>query len=146
LCVVERSPSARARASLRSPNGSIMRLSSTVLASALVLVASGARAEKHDRPRPTITATAEGHDLRVVVHDVTEYCSAGAEAEIVRSADTIRIVHERPAHASRCIATQDLTFVVKDVGPGRYTITYERIPAVAPVRAITVASTTAFVR
>lgn len=122
------------------------RLSSLVLASALLLVTGGARADKHERPRPTLTATPEGHDLRVVVHDVTDYCGAVAETSILRTADTIRIIHDRPAHATRCITTQDLTFLVKDVEPGRYTITYERIPPVAPVRPITVASTTAFVR
>jgi hypothetical protein len=121
------------------------RLACAVLAWTLLSFATSARADKRERPRPTITVTPEGRDLLVVVHDVTDYCSSPGETEIFRTSDAIRIVHDRPARSS-CIVTQDLAFLVKDVVPGRYTITYERIPLVAPARPITVASTTAFVR
>ena len=104
-----------------------------------------AHAEKLERPRPTITTVTEGHDLHVIVHDVTDYCSTDADTQILRTKESIRILHERPHHASRCIERQELTFVVKDVDPGRYTVSYERMPLVAPARPLTVASTTAFV-
>lgn len=112
---------------------------------AFLLATPLAHAEKLERPRPTITTTTEGHDLRVVVHDVTDYCSTDADTQILRTNESIRILHDRPHHASRCIAQQELTFVVKDVRPGRYVVTYERMPLVAPARPLTVASTTAFV-
>ncbi len=99
-----------------------------------------------DRPRPTITTSLEGHDLRIVVHDVTDYCATEGEMQILRSSEAIRILHDRPSRGARCIATRDLSFVVKDVEPGRYTISYERIPLVAPARPLMVASTTTFVR
>lgn len=116
----------------------------TVLASVLALTSSPARAEKLDRPM--ITTTSEGHDLRIVVHDVTDYCASDADTQILRTSDTIRILQDRPTRASQCISTKDLTFVVKDVAPGRYMITYERMPLVAPARPLKVASAMAFVR
>jgi hypothetical protein len=120
-------------------------LLSSVLLSA-TLIPSVASAERLLRPRPAITTTREGRDLRIVVHDVTEYCSTDAETQITRTRDAIRILHERPQRASRCIETQELTFIVKDVEPGRYTITYERMPLVAPARPLKVASTIVTVR
>jgi type II secretory pathway component GspD/PulD (secretin) len=103
-----------------------------------VCVATPASAE-----RGMITVTAEGHDLRVVVRGVTEYCATNAHTDILRQGGTIRIVRERPTAVSRCITTQDKTFVIKDVPAGRYTISYEQIPLVAPARALRLASTTA---
>lgn len=126
-----------------------MRLFSNVglIAVAALLTTSSVHAEPAPRPRPTITTTiGDDHELHIVVHGVTDYCKTDAETQILRTSETIRILHERPRHASRCIDTQDLTFVVKDVTPGRYTISYERMPLVAPARPITVASTTMFVR
>jgi hypothetical protein len=93
--------------------------------------------------RGSITATAEGHDLHVVVRGVTEYCATNAHTEILRQGSTIRIVRDRPTHVSRCIANQDLTFVIRDVAAGTYTVSYEQIPLVAPARALRLASTTA---
>jgi hypothetical protein len=123
-----------------------MRLLPCASLTAILLAAPLVHAEKLERPRPIITTTTEGRDLRIVVHDVTEYCSTDADTRILRTSDSIRIVHDRPYHASKCISTRDLTFVVKDVDPGRYMITYERMPLVAPARPLTVASATAFVR
>jgi hypothetical protein len=105
-----------------------------------------AHADKLDRP--TITMTREGSGLRVVVHSVTDYCSASAETHIVRSSNVIRIQRDRPSPSSRlgrCLTTGDLAFVVPDVPAGRYTVTYERLPLVAPVRWLQVASTSAIV-
>ena len=90
-----------------------------------------------------ITVRAEGHDLHVVVRGVTDYCSTNAHTDILRSGNTIRIVRDRPTAVSRCLATQDKTFVVHDVAPGWYSISYEQIPLVAPARALRLASTTA---
>ncbi|MBX3209202.1 MAG: hypothetical protein KF764_29485 [Labilithrix sp.] len=116
-------------------------VSASLTALLLLPVTSPAHAaEKTPRPRPTITATIDGRDLRVVVHGVTDYCSSDADTRIFRTSDAIRILHDRPSRASKCISTQDLTFVVKDVGPGRYFITYERMPLVAPARPRSVAS------
>lgn len=124
----------------------MMRLIAWAGLTAVLFVGTSAYAEKVPRPRPTITTSmTDGHDLRIVVHDVTDYCSTDAETQILRTNDSIRILHERPQHASRCIEQQELTFVVHDVNPGRYTITYERMPLVAPARPLMVASTTAFV-
>lgn len=95
--------------------------------------------------RPILETTVEGSDLRVVVKGVTDYCSTDADTTVLRGDGTIRIVRDRPAHVSRCFATRDVAFIVKDVAPGTYRVTYERIPAVAPARALTVASGTAVV-
>jgi hypothetical protein len=110
----------------------------------LLTTTSSAHAEKLDRP--TISTSVEGTSLRIVVHDVTDYCVSDADTQILRTHETIRILHDRPSRASRCIATQDLTFIVKDIAPGRYMISYERMPLVAPARPLKVASATAFVR
>ena len=119
----------------------------SITAPASVSAANAEKPGKDERaPRPTITSTRDGRDLRVVVHGVTDYCSSDAQTEIFRTSDTIRILHERPTRVSRCISTQDLTFVVKDVGPGRYRITYERMPYVAPASPRTVASAMVTVR
>ncbi len=122
-------------------------VSSTAPASASASAANAANAAKDGRaPRPTITSTRDGRDLRIVVHGVTDYCSSDAQTEVFRTSDAIRILHDRPTRVSRCISTKDLTFVVKDVGPGRYRITYERMPYVAPASPRTVASAMVTVR
>lgn len=109
-----------------------------------LFVAGSSLAEKHDRP--TITTSMQGKDLVVIVHHVTDYCRTDADTEILRTRDTIRILRDKPTKlSSRCFDTQDLTFVVKDVAPGRYAISYERMPLVAPARPRQVATGTAFV-
>ena len=90
-----------------------------------------------------ITAHAEGQDLRITVRGVTDYCSTNAKTDIIRRGNTIRIVRDRPTAVSRCVATQDKTFLIHDVAPGTYTVSYEQIPLVAPARALRLASTTA---
>jgi hypothetical protein len=95
--------------------------------------------------RSVITVVPEGHDLRVVVHGVTDYCSSNADTQVVRRGDSIRIIRERPSRVSRCMDRRDVTFVVKDVPAGTYRVTYEQIPLVAPARALTLATTTATV-
>jgi len=95
--------------------------------------------------RSVITVTEVGHDLTVVVHDVTDYCSTNAQTDVVRSGDRIRIVRDRPTRVSRCMERRDVTFVIRDVPAGRYTVSYEQIPLIAPARAMTVASTIAIV-
>jgi hypothetical protein len=94
--------------------------------------------------RPTITLSKKGNDLEITVHNVTDYC-ANAETRIVRTGDSIRILRDRPAKSSRCLETHDLTFIAPNVGAGRYTISYERLPLIAPIRWMQVASTTALV-
>jgi hypothetical protein len=96
--------------------------------------------------RSVITTSGEGHDLTVVVHDVTDYCSTNAHTEVIRRGDSIRIVRDRPTVVSRCLTQRDLTFVIKDLPTGTYTISYEQIPLVAPARFIKLASTTVNVR
>ena len=96
--------------------------------------------------RPLVTTNMEGKDLHIVVHGVTEYCSTDADTRLMRTSETIRIIRERPSRVSRCIAKTDMEFVVKDVEPGMYRVTYEQVPLVAPARALTIASTTAVVR
>jgi len=111
---------------------------------AVLLVATpSANADKLERP--TIVTTAEGRDLRITVRGVTDYCATDADTQILRTRESIRILRDRPYHASKCISTQSLSFLVKDVGPGRYAITYERMPLVAPARPRTVAFATVFV-
>lgn len=95
--------------------------------------------------RSLITTTVEGHDLRVVVHGVTDYCSTNATTEVVRRGDTIRIVRDRPTRVSRCMDRRDVTVIVRDVPKGTYRISYEQIPLVAPARAIVLGSTTAVI-
>jgi hypothetical protein len=91
--------------------------------------------------RSVITVTPAGHDLTVVVHGVTDYCSTNAKTDIVRRGDVIRIVRARPSVVSRCMTRRDVTFVIHDVAAGTYTISYEQIPFIAPARAMTIAST-----
>lgn len=91
--------------------------------------------------RSVITVTPAGHDLTVVVHDVTDYCSTNAGTDVVVRGDRIRIVRDRPTRVSRCMDRRDVTFVIHDVPAGRYTVTYEQIPLIAPARAMTIAST-----
>jgi type II secretory pathway component HofQ len=92
--------------------------------------------------RSAITVTPEGHDLTVVVHNVTDYCTTNAHTDVVRRGSTIRIVRDRPTRVSRCMDQRDVTFVVHDVPAGTYTVTYEQIPLIAPARTMTIASTT----
>jgi hypothetical protein len=89
-----------------------------------------------------MTVTAEGRDLTVVVHGVTDYCSTNAKTDIVRRGETIRIVRDRPTVVSRCMTRRDVTVVIHDVAAGTYKISYEQIPLIAPARAMTVATTT----
>jgi hypothetical protein len=119
-------------------------IASAALAIALTatFLSPPARADKLERPK--ITVTKRGNDLEIVVHNVTDYC-ASAETRIVRTSDSIRIRRERPSKASRCLDTHDLTFIAPNVGAGRYTVSYERLPLIAPLRWIEVASTTAVV-
>ena len=100
------------------------------------------------RPAPTNRSSPpplEGHDLTVVVHGVTDYCSTNAGTEVIRRGDSIRIIRDRPSRVSRCMGSRDVTFVIHDVPAGTYRVTYEQIPLVAPARALTLASTTAVV-
>ena len=92
--------------------------------------------------RSAITVTPEGHDLKVVVHNVTDYCATNAHTDVVRRGSTIRIVRDRPTRVSRCMDRRDVSFVVHDVPAGTYTVTYEQIPLIAPARTMTIASTT----
>src|SRR5690349_6878392 len=64
-----------------------------------VCLAGSAAAEKS-----AITTTAKGHDLEVVVHGVTDYCSTNAGTEIIRRGDSIRIIRDRPSKVSRCMS------------------------------------------
>jgi len=114
------------------------------IALTITCIASSAAAEKLERPK--ITVAKRGADLEIVVHNVTDYC-ASADTRIVRTGDSIRILRERPSssRASRCLETRDLTFVASNVGAGRYTVSYERLPLIAPVRWMEVASTTVIV-
>ena len=95
--------------------------------------------------RSAITFSKSGNDLTIVVHGVTDYCSTNASLEVIRRGDSIRIVRDRPTRVSRCMSSQDVTVVVKDVAAGTYRVTYEQIPYVAPARALTLASTTAVI-
>lgn len=106
-----------------------------------VCLSASARAD-----RSVISATSEGHELRIVVHGVTDYCSSNADTQVVRRGDSIRIIRERPSRVSRCLDRRDVTFVLKDVPAGTYRVTYEQIPLVAPARALMLASTTATIR
>jgi hypothetical protein len=106
-----------------------------------VLVATPAQAD-----RAVITTSGQGHELTVVVHGLTDYCSTNAHTDIVRRGDTIRIVRDRPTVVSRCLTQRDLTFVIRDVPAGTYTISYEQTPLLAPARFLKLASTTVNVR
>ncbi len=116
-----------------------------LFASAAVLALGLCLTAPASADRSVITVTPAGHDLTVVVHDVTDYCSTNAQTEVVRRGDTIRIVRERPTRVSRCMDRHDVTFVIRDVPAGRYTVSYQQIPLLAPARAMTIASTTATV-
>jgi hypothetical protein len=115
------------------------------LASAAVLALGVCLTIPASADRSVITVTEVGHDLTVVVHDVTDYCSTNAQTDVVRSGDRIRIVRDRPTRVSRCMERRDVTFVIRDVPAGRYTVSYEQIPLIAPARAMTIASTVAIV-
>ena len=92
--------------------------------------------------RSAITTSGGGDALTVVVHGITDYCSTNARTAVIVRETTIRIVRDRPTSASRCLTERDLTFLIRDVPPGTYTISYEQIPLIAPARFIKVASTT----
>jgi hypothetical protein len=92
--------------------------------------------------RSVITTRAEGSELTVVVHGVTDYCSTNARTDVIRRGDTIRIVRDRPTVVSRCLTQRDMTFVIRDLPAGTYTISYEQIPMLAPARFLKLASTT----
>lgn len=96
--------------------------------------------------RPTVATTMEGRDLHIKVHGVTDYCSTDADTRLLRTSETIRIIRDKPYRASKCLAKTDMEFIVKDVEPGMYRVTYEQVPLVAPARALTIASTTTVVR
>lgn len=113
------------------------------LTAALGFFSTPVRAGKLERP--TITTRMEGRDLHVIVHDVTDYCSTNADTHVLRTSDSIHIVRDRPSRVSECFTTKDLEFVVPDVAPGRYRITYERMPLVAPAKPRQVAWTIALV-
>ena len=115
------------------------------LASAAVLALGVCLTIPASADRSVITVTETGHDLTVVVHDVTDYCSTNAQTDVLRSGDRIRIVRDRPTRVSRCMERRDVTFVIRDVPAGRYTVSYEQIPLIAPARAMTIASTIAIV-
>jgi hypothetical protein len=106
-----------------------------------VCVASPALAD-----RSVITTTAQGRELTVVVHGVTDYCSTNARTDVVRRGESIRIVRDRPTVVSRCMTTRDLTFVIHDVAAGTYTVSYEQIPLLAPARFMKLASATVSVQ
>ena len=106
-----------------------------------VSLASPAQAD-----RSVITTRADGHQLTVVVHGVTDYCSTHAHTDVIRRENVIRIVRDRPTIASRCLTQHDLTFVIPDVPAGTYTVSYEQIPLVAPARFLKLASATVSVR
>lgn len=114
-----------------------------LLGLSLTSLPTSASAETFERPR--ITFSQKGDDLEIVVHNVSDYCATNADTRIVRTGDSIRIRRERPTRVSRCLDTRDLTFIVHDVAVGRYTITYERVPLVAPIRWMEVASSTAVI-
>ena len=116
------------------------RLFGLAALAAFACLSGSARAEKS-----AMTTTLAGHDLTVVVHGITDYCTSNATTEVRRSGDSIRIIRDRPSRVSRCMSSQDVTVVVHDVTAGTYRITYEQIPLVAPARALTLASTTAVV-
>lgn len=120
------------------------RLTTATIATLLAFAVTPAYASKLERP--SITTMMEGTNLHIVVHNVTDYCSADGDTEIFRTPDTIRIVRSRASRGSGCFNTRDLEFVVKAVKPGRYMITYERMPLVAPARPRQVASATAIIR
>jgi hypothetical protein len=114
-----------------------------IVAFTLTSVPTAASADKLERPK--ITLARKGNDLEIVVHNVTDYCRTDADTRIVRTSDSIRILRDRPSKVSRCLDTRDITFLAPDVAAGRYTVSYERLPLIAPIRWIQVASTTAVI-
>lgn len=118
------------------------RFRSFAIVAAVLLAPTAANALE----RPKITTSRRGADLEIVVHNVTDYCGPSTDGtRVVKTSDSIRILRDRPSRATRCFDTRDVTFLVSDVNSGRYTITYERLPLIAPVRWLQVASTTLFV-
>jgi len=116
-----------------------------VLASA-ALVLAAVVTQPAQAARSVITTHEEAHELTVVVHGITDYCASNAHTDIVRRGDVIRIVRDRPTVVSRCLSERDLTFVIRDLPAGTYTISYEQIPLVAPARFLKLASATVNVR
>lgn len=74
--------------------------------------------------------------------EANDYCKTDASTDVLRTSDTIRIVREQPSRVSRCFSQQDMSFVVKDVQPRRYTISYEMVPLVVPARPLRIAHVT----
>ena len=120
-------------------------LPALLFASLTTLLLSTTTAGAEPILKPEITTTMEGRDLRVVVRGVTDYCTTDADTRIMRTSGSIRIVRDRPSRVSGCFSKQSIVFVVKDVAPGTYTVSYERMPLVAPANPRRVAFVTAFV-
>lgn len=130
-----------------------MRLASLAFALSLTtfLSTSASADGKQDRVKPELVVTTEPsedgktQDMRVVVRGISDYCRAIADTTVLRSSESIRIVRDRPSRVSRCMGTQDRAFLIKNVTPGRYMISYELMPYVAPARPIRVVWTNAYV-
>lgn len=115
------------------------RLALTALvASATLAVAPAATAQK----KAAITTAVHGTDLEITIHGVTDYCSTHADTQVIRNSESIRIIRERPTRPSRCFSSDDVKFVVHDVAPGTYNVSYEQVPLVAPARPLRIAWTT----
>jgi len=128
----------------RGPARIARRLCAPLLAAA-ALAAGLSSTTPARADRAVITAVPEAGGLRVIVHGVTEYCQTNARIDVLRQGETIRLVRDRPTRVSRCIGTREMSFLVPDVAPGTYTVSYEQIPLVAPARALRLASTTTVV-
>ena len=121
-----------------------MRLEPRLALAALVActalsIAPAATAQK----KALITATVSGTDLEITLKGVTDYCSTHADTQVIRNSESIRIIRERPTRPSRCFSSDDVKFVIHDVAPGTYNVSYEQIPLVAPARPLRIAWTTA---
>lgn len=121
----------------------ILGRAAAIAVAVIPLLVSGA-ADAHERPT-TLVAAAEGTHLSITIEAATDYCASDAVERVVRAPGSIRIIRDRPSRVSRCIATRDHTVMVGDVEPGTYVVTYERVPLVAPARALVVARTTVVV-
>lgn len=109
-----------------------------LVASAALAVAPAATAQK----KAAITTAVHGTDLEITIHGVTDYCSTHADTQVIRNSESIRIIRERPTRPSRCFSNDDVKFVVHDVAPGTYNVSYEQVPLVAPARPLRIAWTT----
>jgi hypothetical protein len=109
-----------------------------LVASTTLAVAPAATAQK----KAIITTTVNGTDLEITLKGVTDYCSTHADTQVIRNSESIRIIRERPTRPSRCFSSDDVKFVVHDVAPGTYNVSYEQVPLVAPARPLRIAWTT----